>query len=107
MAEDHAVQASMGPVLDRTIEHLGTSDLMILQVRRRLIEAVQEWSDHKTPPPALDSPDLYGLRCGGVFLPEGQDLMDGVKDLIKPFVDHPEIDPTIVGGVKYLDLSKR
>jgi phthalate 4,5-dioxygenase oxygenase subunit len=107
MAEDHAVQASMGPVLDRTIEHLGTSDLMILRVRRRMIEAIQEWSEHKSPPPALDTPDVYGIRCGGVFLPEDQDLMEGIEELVKPFVDHPELDPAIVGGVKYLDLSKR
>jgi hypothetical protein len=107
MAEDHAVQSSMGPVLDRTIEHLGTSDLMILQVRRRLIEAIHAWYDHEVQPPGLDTPDVYGVRCGGVFLPDDQDLMDGIEDLLKPFVDHPEVDPAIVGGVKYLDLSKR
>jgi hypothetical protein len=107
MAEDHAVQSSMGPVLDRTIEHLGTSDLMILQVRRRLSEAIRAWCEHGVQPPGLDDADAYGVRCGGVFLPEAQDLMEGIKELLKPFVDHPEIDPAIVGGVKYLDLSKR
>ena len=30
---------SMGPVLDRTVEHLGTSDAMIIRNRNRLISA--------------------------------------------------------------------
>ena len=31
---------SMGPIYDRSQEHLGTTDAMVIRVRRRLIAAV-------------------------------------------------------------------
>jgi phthalate 4,5-dioxygenase oxygenase subunit len=31
----------MGPVVDRTQEHLGTSDVAIIRMRRRMLEAVR------------------------------------------------------------------
>jgi hypothetical protein len=107
MAEDHAVQASMGPILDRTIEHLGTSDMMIVRVRRRLLEAAQAWLENKVPPPALDNPEVYAIRCGGTYLPDGADWLEDIKEFTKAFVDHPELDVAIVGGMKYLPLAKR
>src|SRR5712692_9842580 len=39
--EDLAVQESMGEVFDRTDEHLGSSDLAVIAMRRRLLDAVQ------------------------------------------------------------------
>src|SRR5437870_304340 len=43
--QDKAVLESMGPIVDRTHEHLGTTDTMIIQVRRRLIEAARALRD--------------------------------------------------------------
>ena len=37
--QDAAMQESMGPIVDRTREHLGASDAAIVQMRRRLIAA--------------------------------------------------------------------
>ena len=31
----------MGPIVDRTQEHLGTSDIAIIRMRRRMLEAVK------------------------------------------------------------------
>jgi phthalate 4,5-dioxygenase oxygenase subunit len=39
--QDMACQESMGPVVDRTQEHLGTSDVAIIRMRRRMLEAVR------------------------------------------------------------------
>ena len=36
-----ACQESMGPVVDRTQEHLGTSDVAIIRMRRRMLEALR------------------------------------------------------------------
>ena len=107
MAEDHAVQASMGPILDRTIEHLGTSDMMIIRVRRRLLEAAQAWLEKRVPPPALDNPEIYAIRCGGTYLPVDTDWLEGIKEFTRAFVEHPELDVAVVGGTKYLPLAKR
>lgn len=39
--QDHAVTETMGPIVDRAKEHLGTSDLPIIQMRRMLLENVK------------------------------------------------------------------
>ncbi len=41
--QDIAVQESMGPIVDRTREHLGTSDVGIIRLRRGLLEAVTRY----------------------------------------------------------------
>jgi hypothetical protein len=46
--QDIACQESMGPVVDRTREHLGTSDIAIIRLRRRMIEAVRRCADGAT-----------------------------------------------------------
>src|SRR5581483_11627065 len=39
--EDRALQESMGGIYDRTAEHLGTTDMMIIQTRRKLLKACE------------------------------------------------------------------
>jgi phthalate 4,5-dioxygenase len=39
--QDLACQESMGSIVDRTQEHLGTSDVAIIRLRRRLIEGIR------------------------------------------------------------------
>jgi phthalate 4,5-dioxygenase len=39
--EDMAVQESMGNVVDREQEHLGTSDVAIIRMRRRMMESLE------------------------------------------------------------------
>ena len=43
--QDMACQESMGPVVDRTQEHLGTSDIAIIRMRKRLLEAVNRFQN--------------------------------------------------------------
>jgi hypothetical protein len=42
--QDQAVTESMGTIYDRSHEHLGTSDSMIIRTRRRLIEAAKAFA---------------------------------------------------------------
>jgi len=48
--QDYAVQESMGPIYDRTKEHLGSADIAIIQMRRLLIQATQDVRDGLDPP---------------------------------------------------------
>jgi phthalate 4,5-dioxygenase len=41
-AQDQAIQESMGPIADRSNEHLGTTDLAIISARRLLLEACND-----------------------------------------------------------------
>ena len=93
--EDAAVTITMGSTLNRTVEHLGTSDLMIIRTRQRLLEAARAFAEHKAQPPGLDEPRFMRSRAGGAFIPTGENWLEYTKDLMAPFVDHPEIDPAL------------
>jgi phthalate 4,5-dioxygenase oxygenase subunit len=41
--QDMAVQESMGPLVDRTQEHLGTSDVAVIWMRRRMLDALNRF----------------------------------------------------------------
>jgi phthalate 4,5-dioxygenase oxygenase subunit len=95
--EDQAITESMGPILDRTNEHLGAADTMVIRTRRRLLAAARALADSGTPPPGAEDPTVYRTRSGSVFLPESADWIEATRDLRAGFVDHPELDPSIVG----------
>jgi phthalate 4,5-dioxygenase len=81
--QDGAVTGSMGPIYDRTSEHLGTTDALIIRTRRRLLSAARE---------------LYAQRSGGVILPRSVDWWDGTRDLRKAFVEREELMPMATLG---------
>jgi phthalate 4,5-dioxygenase len=59
--QDQAMTEGMGYVCDRTEEHLGTSDLAIIHMRRmmlRLVESLQQGQE----PYAAKRPELYRVR---------------------------------------------
>jgi hypothetical protein len=91
--EDLAITESMGTLLDRSAEHLGTSDVMVIRVRRRLMAAVQALREHAEPPPGAENPRVYRTRSGSVFLPKGTDWLAATEHLREAFVEHPELDP--------------
>jgi phthalate 4,5-dioxygenase oxygenase subunit len=47
--QDIACQESMGPIVDRTQEHLGTSDVAIIRMRRRMLDAVARFQAGESP----------------------------------------------------------
>lgn len=67
--EDLAMQESMGPIVDRTDEHLGSADLAVISMRRRLLEAVRALADHGEVPYEARQPDAYRVRSAALVLP--------------------------------------
>ncbi|HTY78249.1 MAG TPA: Rieske 2Fe-2S domain-containing protein [Candidatus Bathyarchaeia archaeon] len=47
--QDRAIQESMGPIVDRSREHLGPADRAVIQARRLLLEAVRTVTDGGVP----------------------------------------------------------
>jgi len=88
----------MGATYDRSQEHLGSSDVMLIRVRRRLLAAAEALVNQSVTPPAVDHPDAYAVRGGGVFLPDGADWLEATSELRKAFVNHPELNPRVAGG---------
>lgn len=64
--QDHAVTETMGPIVDRTREHLGTSDLPIIGMRKILLDSVREFMRTGRPPYALHQFPLERLYSRGV-----------------------------------------
>jgi len=95
--QDAAMTTSMGPIMDRTRERLGSTDAMVIQTRRRLINAVKAHMERGVTPPGVDNPDVYHVRSGGVFLPEGADWVQSTAELRRAFTEHPELDPMLNG----------
>jgi phthalate 4,5-dioxygenase len=59
--QDLAVQESMGPVCDRTREHLGSSDLGVIAARRRIMGAAEALAEGN-PPHAASNGDVFHVR---------------------------------------------
>ncbi|MCZ6858675.1 MAG: aromatic ring-hydroxylating dioxygenase subunit alpha [Alphaproteobacteria bacterium] len=53
---------SLGPIQDRTIEHLGAADKAITAYRRMLIKAIDTVAKGKAPPKSVESANGQGLR---------------------------------------------
>jgi nitrite reductase/ring-hydroxylating ferredoxin subunit len=77
--QDPMAQETMGPIYDRTQEHLGTSDGMIIRARRKLITAAKALRDQGTTPPGVDNPELYRMRSGGALLPKNVNGLEVLK----------------------------
>jgi phthalate 4,5-dioxygenase len=81
-AQDACVTQSMGRIVDRTQEHLGASDVMVIQSRRRLLRAAKALRDSGTVPPGVDNPGAYATRGGSIILPKDAGIWDATKDLL-------------------------
>ncbi|HLF78113.1 MAG TPA: Rieske 2Fe-2S domain-containing protein [Dehalococcoidia bacterium] len=78
--QDAAVIASMGPIYDRSKEHLGTTDAMIIATRRRLIKAAKQLRDEGVMPPASQRPGAYRARSCSTVLPTSVDWKEALKE---------------------------
>ena len=69
--QDHAVQESMGPVIDRTREHLGPADKAIITTRKLLMDAIGTVQDGGEPPGV--QPTYYHIRSADPIVPNERD----------------------------------
>jgi hypothetical protein len=78
--DDSAMTMSMGPIMDRTHERLGSGDLMIIRTRARLLKAAMALREHGTLPPTVEQPELCRVRATNVVLPDGADWVKATED---------------------------
>jgi hypothetical protein len=78
--QDDAVITSMGRIMDRTREHLGTADAMVIRVRRRMLEAAKALRERHVTPPGVNHPELYRVRSCQAILPKDRDWQEVLED---------------------------
>lgn len=77
--QDLAVQESMGPVIDRSREHLGSTDKAITTLRRILLEVVRDFRQGKNPIGA-DPTTFRGVRPTDLMIPKDAVWQEAAKD---------------------------
>ena len=77
--QDHAVQESMGPIVDRTREHLGTTDVAVITTRRILLGRLKNASLDEDPPGV--KPTYYSIRAIERVVEEDIDWRTDMKHL--------------------------
>jgi len=71
--QDAAIQDSQGPIQDRTREHLGPTDVGIVEFRKMIMGAARTLSSGGEPRAAVAA-KRYAVRAGGWIAPPDKDL---------------------------------
>jgi hypothetical protein len=66
--QDRAIVESMGPICDRWNEHLGTSDIALIAMRRRMLDAARSLKAGSAPKSAHDG-SLFRVRPLDIITP--------------------------------------
>ncbi len=66
--QDQLATESMGPIVDRSFEHLASSDAMVARTRQRMLKAVRALAADATVPPGVDDPEINLEARSGAFI---------------------------------------
>src|SRR5579864_6571697 len=83
LTQDQAVTESMGPIMNRRGEHLGSADLGIIAARRRLANAARSLRAEGSAPVGSLSPEDYCVNSASVMLPRDADWVEGVMPAVR------------------------
>jgi len=83
--QDCAIQESMGPIADRTAEHLLASDTVIVKIRRLLLQTLKDHAAGKPLPGML--PASYRVRSTRCEAPKGASLSETIDRYVR--IDAP------------------
>ncbi len=73
------------PIYDRSKEHLGTTDGMVIRARRMLIRAAKEHAATGNPPANVNNEKLTGVRSASVILPPGANWVEATEEARSAF----------------------
>jgi phthalate 4,5-dioxygenase len=81
--QDAAIQESMGAAFDRTLEHLGTTDRAIIELRDLYLDAVRSILEGVEPWLPQD-PQSFRVRSLGAVLDRSLPFQQGLKQMVMP-----------------------
>jgi nitrite reductase/ring-hydroxylating ferredoxin subunit len=79
--QDCAIQESMGPIADRTREHLLVTDVAIAKIRRLLLDTLKATANGERPPGM--EPASYRVRSTRARLPKGAATGESLSQLVR------------------------
>ena len=80
--QDASLQESMGPVQDRTKEHLVSTDNGIIMMRQRIMKAAKALAEKGEAPPGT-APEHQRVRSAAVLLKRDQAFKDAARDALR------------------------
>src|SRR5262245_45191667 len=86
LVHDSCATESMGPIYDRSQEHLGISDITVITVRRFLLQSVRALQAGKEPPHVIrtkEQNDLRHVACIATKIPLTRDPKEYVVEQLK------------------------
>jgi phthalate 4,5-dioxygenase oxygenase subunit len=83
--QDCAIQESMGPIADRSAEHLLACDAAIVKIRRLLLQTLKDHADGKTLPGMR--PESYRVRSTRYEAPRGEPFAPVMNERVR--IDAP------------------
>ena len=89
--QDASLQESMGPIMDRSREHLVSTDNGIIMARQRLMRAALALEKGE-PPPGTD-PATHRVRSAAMVLPRDAAFADAAREALTA---RPGVAPTSV-----------
>jgi len=85
-AQDAFAVESQGPVHDRSREHLGTSDVCVINARKLLLEAIRSVARGEDPPHVIRSAaenDMSDIAVISAIVPAEMDYRNGWREAVK------------------------
>jgi phthalate 4,5-dioxygenase oxygenase subunit len=79
-AQDSGMQETMGPIYDRSKEHLVSTDSGIIHARYRLLNASRAFHDNGELPASVDDPSVFAIRSSAVVLPKNVDWIKATEE---------------------------
>jgi hypothetical protein len=80
--QDRAIQETMGPIYDRTQEHLGSADAAIIMMRRLLMRLAQQLEEGQEPYAAQHG-EIMTLRSAGLMTEKGISFVEASEPLVR------------------------
>ncbi|HZT06370.1 MAG TPA: Rieske 2Fe-2S domain-containing protein [Chloroflexota bacterium] len=90
--QDKMATESMGPIMDRTVEHLGSTDTVIIAMRRRLLAAAKALRENGVTPPGVDQPEAFAVRSAIVNLPVELNWVEASREMILARAGAPAVN---------------